>query len=530
MGIGVATKTKVSAAEPASSTTATPAVNKPSAQDLLAIKLRRKEAEPKLETRTEKVKTTLPSGPTRCSTTDEELEALFSAIDQEINDDPDAAIDLLDILEDDPEASEEMDEEMKEMLDMIERAKGEIDTTNEEELVKMMDRLDDDEYFEKLRSDVIAAEEMKAKEVAEKSRKEAMEAQEAAERSKREAELLARKQLEEKAKKEAEEKAKKESEAAVVKTEESKMDEDAISNKRRAEETLPEKEPSEKKPKTIKKKKAIAAGGVNMFGGKDLFGGKNPFAGRKQEISSDEEEEVEDLETDSPGPAQNGSGSSSSAPPPPPLPSINIAVQADSEEKPVSFDDLPSDSHVISSTTKSRVSTLPSRRRPTARGAGKGAETGASNGHNGDLPGGDLEARMEDRVGKCETNIGPEERTNRLTERLAPPINDSEEYDGDESELSCSVIKRGRRSTKKKQPPKGGVSLFGGADLFKGKNPFAHRRDDSEERDVERSRSIEPADDKTNDEITVVESQSAMNKEWHNKRRRKDEKQLKKKS
>merc|ERR1712226_494122 len=51
---------------------------------------------------------------------------------------------------------------------------------------------------------------------------------------------------------------------------------------------------------------------------------------------------------------------------------------------------------------------------------------------------------------------------------------------------------------------------FGGADLFKGKNPFAHRRDDSEERDAERSRSIEPADDKTNDEITVVESQSAM--------------------
>merc|ERR1712112_365306 len=108
------------------------------------------------------------------------------------------------------------------------------------------------------------------------------------------------------------------------------------------------------------------------------------------------------------------------------------------------------------------------------------------------------------------TNIGTEERTNRLTERLAPPVNDSEEYDGDESELSCSVIKRGRRSIKKKQPPKGGVALFGGADLFKGKNPFAHRREDSDEKEGERSRSIEPADDKTNDEITVVESQSAM--------------------
>merc|ERR1739842_182179 len=127
----------------------------------------------------------------RCSTTEEELEALFSAIDQEINDDPDAVLDLLDVLEDHPEASVEMqeemevikssiylppedeyemeldepekgesteDEEMKEMLEMIENAKGEIDTTNEEELVKMMDRLDDDVYFEKLRNDVLASE------------------------------------------------------------------------------------------------------------------------------------------------------------------------------------------------------------------------------------------------------------------------------------------------------------------------------------------------------------------------------------
>merc|ERR1712226_917875 len=103
-----------------------------------------------------------------------------------------------------------------------------------------------------------------------------------------------------------------------------------------------------------------------------------------------------------------------------------------------------------------------------------------------------------------------QEQTNKLTERLALPAgNESEEYDGDESELSRSVVKRGRRSIKK-QPPKGGVALFGGADLFKGKNPFAHRREDSDEKEGERSRSIEPADDKTNDEITVVESQSAM--------------------
>merc|ERR1712226_753573 len=114
-----------------------------------------------------------------------------------------------------------------------------------------------------------------------------------------------------------------------------------------------------------------------------------------------------------------------------------------------------------------------------------------------------------------------QEQTNKLTERLALPAgNESEEYDGDESELSRSVVKRGRRSIKKKQPPKGGVALFGGADLFKGKNPFAHRRDDSEERDDERSRSVEPPDEKTNDEITVVESQSAMEQRLAKERKR----------
>merc|ERR1712130_937191 len=164
--------------------------------------------------------------------------------------------------------------------------------------------------------------------------------------------------------------------------EESKMEEDLLCNKRRAEEDLPEKEPSEKKPKTNRKKKAVAAGGVNMFGGKDLFGGKNPFAGRKQELSSDEEEEVEELETDSPTPSHNGGGQSAPPPPPPPpMSSINIAVQPDADEKPVSFDDLPSDCHLMGSTTKSRVSNLPSRRRPTGKGRGSG-DPGVSNGHH----------------------------------------------------------------------------------------------------------------------------------------------------
>merc|ERR1712013_552761 len=312
------------------------------------------------------------------------------------------------------------------------------------------------------------------------------------------------------AKREADEKAKKEGD-------ETKMEEDLLCNKRRAEETLPEKEPSEKKPKTNRKKKALAAGGVNMFGGKDLFGGKNPFAGRKQELSSDEEEEVEELETDSPTPSShNGGQAAPPPPPPPPVSSVNIAVQPDADEKPVSFDDLPSDCHLMGSTTKSRVSNLPSRRRPT--GKGRNASDPVSNGHPPPPPSMPEAGKFEQASTAAANTAGNssvevEEQTNKLTtDRLALPTagNESEEYDGDESELSRSVVKRGRRSIKKKQPPKGGVALFGGADLFKGKNPFAHRRDDSDEKEGERSRSMEPADDKTNDEITVVESQSAM--------------------
>ena len=47
------------------------------------------------------------------STKIEELEALFSAIDREISDDPEAALDLLDVLDDNPEASEEIQEELE---------------------------------------------------------------------------------------------------------------------------------------------------------------------------------------------------------------------------------------------------------------------------------------------------------------------------------------------------------------------------------------------------------------------------------
>merc|ERR1719495_392468 len=117
-----------------------------------------------------------------------------------------------------------------------------------------------------------------------------------------------------------------------------------------------------------------------MFGRKGLVVGKNAFAGRQQELSSDEEEEVEELETDSPTPSShNGGQTAPPPPPPPPVSSVNIAVQPDADEKPVSFDDLPSDCHLMGSTTKSRVSNLPSRRRPTGKGRGSGDPV--SNGH-----------------------------------------------------------------------------------------------------------------------------------------------------
>merc|ERR1711892_338122 len=388
-------------------------------------------------------------------------------------DDPEAALDLLDVLEDDPEASVEMqeemeiiksniylppeddyemeieeevldkeDEEMKEMLALIESAKGELDTTKEEELLKMMDRLDDDEYFEKLKSDVIAEEKAK---------------------------------LEAEVKKDIEEK-----EASNI-----KADDDTSKNKRRADHSVPEKEPSKKKTKDSKKKKALAAGGVSIFGGKDLFGGKNPFASRKQEISSDEDDELEldDDNAATPLNPTNGNGSML-PPPPPPMPSFSIAVQADAEEKPVSFDELPTNSHVISSSNKNRA-TLPSKRRPPGRGV-RPTNGHVTNGHSSDI------VSETDRMGKLQTNE-TDDKTNKLTDRLALPTEENE-YDGDESEMSHSQIRRGRRSIKRKPPPKGGVALFGGADLFEGKNPFAHRRGDSEEKDVTHSDLCDPSD------------------------------------
>ena len=80
----------------------------------------------------------------RCSTTDEELEALFSAIDREISDDPEAALDLLDVLDDNPEASEEIQEELeviKSNIYLLPEDEYEMDVANDKEDEAMKEML-----------------------------------------------------------------------------------------------------------------------------------------------------------------------------------------------------------------------------------------------------------------------------------------------------------------------------------------------------------------------------------------------------
>merc|ERR1719348_1097832 len=464
-GIGASTKAKSSES---SSNTAKAAAAKPTASELLAVKLRKKEPL-KLPERPKAGVSEPSKAPTRCSTTDDELEALFSAIDKEITDDPEAALDLLDIIEDNPdevteemqeeieviksniylppgddyemqveEEQEEEDAEMKEMLEMIENAKREIDESKTEELIKMMDKLEDDEYFEKLKEDVNAQ-------------------------------------------------GGKEKVADNLPTEVN-VEEDSNKNKRRADDTQPEKEPSKKKPKDNKKKKALAVGGVSMFGGKDLFGGKNPFAARKKEESSEEEEEVVSEEESKPSNPSNGESIHMTPPIPPPIPSFNIAVQADVDEQPVSFDDLPSSTHVILSSNKHRAK-LPSRRRPT----GKPPQ---ANG-NGHTPNGSAH------------DEGDNGTAGNGHERLALPSEEND-YDGDESEMSYSHIKRGRRSMKRRQPSRSSALL----------SPIAHKISDSDDKENVHSSNCDPRNDRLTKDDTNNEREKEDTKRLEEERKR----------
>merc|ERR1712227_48382 len=211
-----------------------------------------------------------------------------------------------------------------------------------------------------------------------------------------------------------------------------------------------------KKPKNNTKKKALAVGGVSMFGG------KNPFASRKQEESSEEEVEEDKSEDDSKLTASNGDIRSLAQPPPHAMPTFNIAVQPDSEEQPVSFDDLPSSTHVILTSNKHRAK-LPSRRRPTVRGV-------HSNGHSANGNGHAIE-------GSGNNNI------DTGNESLSLPSEEND-YDGDESEMSYSQIKRGRRSMKRRQPSRNTLL-----------SPIAHKVSDSDEKEIVHSTKCDPGID-----------------------------------
>merc|ERR1712110_517103 len=142
---------------------------------------------------------------------------------------------------------------------------------------------------------------------------------------------------------------------------------------------------------------------------------------------------------------------------------FNLAVQADSEEQPVSFDDLPSSTHVILNTNKHRAK-IPSRRRPTGRG-----HAPQENGNNGHGENGN--GHVENSHGHVGNGNGHD--------RLALPVREENDYDGDESEMSYSHIKRGRRSIKKKQPPNS-APMRTGIPL----SVFAHKASDSDDKEI----------------------------------------------
>ena len=150
-GIGVSYKTK----PVAEAATTSKATNKPTASGLLAVKAEEKrKMERKVETKVTTVKSVQMDNTStvRCSTTDEELEALFQQLIGKFLMILKLLLNLLDVLDDNPEASEEMQEEleviksniylqpeddyemdvaddkedeaMKEMLALIENAKG----------------------------------------------------------------------------------------------------------------------------------------------------------------------------------------------------------------------------------------------------------------------------------------------------------------------------------------------------------------------------------------------------------------------
>merc|ERR1712136_507614 len=118
-----------------------------------------------------------------------------------------------------------------------------------------------------------------------------------------------------------------------------------------------------KKAKLSATKKEAPKGGVAMFGGANLFGdNNNPFAHRRGD--SDKEEENEEMETE----AQNGKLHSKNNILPEkfaPKTFDSIAIQPDAEETGIDLEAQPSSDHVISSVLKDRPKIPQKRKLPS---------------------------------------------------------------------------------------------------------------------------------------------------------------------
>merc|ERR1712223_1988389 len=123
-----------------------------------------------------------------------------------------------------------------------------------------------------------------------------------------------------------------------------------------------------------------------------------------------------------------------------------IAVQPNSEEKPVSFEE-DAKIDTISTPTKGRVAPPRNRRPPTRK-------------------------RQNDQDQEQVNSNNCDEGTNATAE------NNSEEITTMPTAMSSPGMMKKKKKLKKKGAPVGGVSVFGGTDLFGGKNPFANRKVD----------------------------------------------------
>lgn len=253
------------------------------------------------------------------------------------------------------EEEEKEDPEMVEMMELLESAKEVLDQAAEDDIKSLVDKFNIKRPPLRVASKKEVMEVMVAEEEAAVTRTEKRKVEEEAVTT-----VSGAKKTKEVVVKEVSNKVEVK-QKVVVEAVEAEGAESVVDNgqKRKLEtEPPPDKEDKKKSPAVKKKKpKGPPKGGVSLFGGVDLFGGvKNPFKHRKkQEDSSESEQEVEEEAEKKRMP-----------PPPAAATSALFTVQADAEERPVSFEESASQAHVIKAVTRTRAQ-APKRRKPTKR-------------------------------------------------------------------------------------------------------------------------------------------------------------------